>query len=59
MNTIFWLAVVFCIISLLMIVWQVIDYIKSSVIEQLYYNPRLWMYPTFIVSLIVALTVRG
>lgn len=60
MNTIFWLAIVFGVISFLFIIWQIADFLKcKNNFESFLYRPKIWMYPTFIVCLVVAVTVRG
>lgn len=57
MNTIFWLSVVICVFSALFIVLQFVDYAKMSPLERHFSNPRVWMYPSFILSLVVSLTI--
>jgi hypothetical protein len=57
MNTIFWLSVTVCIFSALFIIWQINDYMNSSLLERFYYRPRFWMYPSFILSMVIALTI--
>ena len=57
MNTIFWLSVVICFFSAVFIVLQFVDYAKMSPLERIVCSPRVWMYPSFILSMVVSLTI--
>ncbi len=57
MNTIFWLAIVFGFLSLVVILNQATQYSKLSELEKMFAKPSYWPYPMFLACAVIALTI--
>lgn len=57
MKTIFWLAVVFAVLSGYVIIAQASEYKKLTEFERFFWKPHTWPYPVLLACIVVAFTV--